>query len=192
MKHRFLLSSMLFVLSLSLSNTLAQTNNLLLNSSFEYETSESFSSGIYWSMHHPDTHGDAYGSAWRESWRAEDGEFSMAIRGTWAGADDYGGFWREVPALPDNQYQFSAWTWADKTWAAHVCEIKLEFWNHTHSLLISSHSHPLQDIVESWQNITLQDRTPPGAAWIRVVFHASGIGPEGSILFDSLSLCKKE
>lgn len=166
----------------------AETANLLLNPSFEYETAADFHSCVFWTMNQPGEHGDTYGSARRENWRAHDGYYAMAIRGTWADAGDSGGLWQEVPAVPGTPCRFSARAWADAAWTAQTCEIKIEFWNTDHSRRIARHAFPLDHPGETWQEFSVEATAPEDAAWVRAVIHVSGAGPEGALLVDSLRL----
>ena len=166
----------------------AETANLLLNPSFEYETAADFHACIFWSMNQPDSHGDAYGSARRENWRAHDGYYAMAIRGAWASAGDSGGIWQEVPASPGINYHFSAWTWADAAWTARTSDIKIEFWNADHSQRLARHAPPLENLGESWREFSLAATAPQEAVWVRAVIHVAGAGPAGALLVDSLAL----
>jgi hypothetical protein len=166
----------------------ADPGNLLLNPSFEYETAGDFHAGMFWVQNQPDRLGDTYGSARRENWRAQDGFYAMAIRGTWAGAGDSGGVWREVPAIPGTTYRFTAWTWADAVWSASTRELKIEFWNADRSRPLASTGLSLDDTGESWQETSLENVAPDGSAWVRAVIHVAGAGPEGALLVDSLTL----
>ena len=175
-------------LFLAPARTGAAPDNLLLNPSFEYETAADFHSCVYWTLNQPDPHGGFYGSVRRENWRARDGYYAMAIRGTWAGAGDFGGFWQEVPAAPDATCRFSAWTWTDAAWTAQTCEIKIEFWNADHSRMIEPCALPLKNTGESWQESVLEATAPAETAWVRVVVNIADAGPEGSLLVDSVAL----
>ncbi len=191
MKSSFFLSALVLTGILLLQTTAparAETANLLLNPSFEYETADNFHSCVFWTMNQPGIHGDSYGSARRENWRAQDGYYAMALRGTWAAAGDSGGLWQEVSATPGSAYRFSAWTWADAAWSAQTRDLKIEFWNSDHSQRLSRHALPLENLGESWQESTIEATAPENAAWVRAVIHVSNAGPEGALLVDSLAL----
>lgn len=176
------------LLHLAATGVRAEPSNLLLNPSFEYETAADFHSCVFWTMNQPGEHGDTYGSARRENWRAHDGYYAMAIRGAWAGAGDSGGLWQEVPAAPGAAYRVSARVWADAAWTAQTRELKIEFWNADHSERLARHARPLENLGETWQEVSLEATAPEDAAWVRVVVHVSGAGPEGALLVDSLCL----
>ncbi len=188
MKFPLSLSAAVCWLALAPGPAHAESGNLLLNPSFEYETATDFHSCVFWAMNRPGTHGDTYGSAQRENWRAHGGFYAMAIRGAWAGAGDGGGIWQEVAASPGTPYRFSAWTWADASWTAQTRELKIEFWTADHSRRIESVAQPLDIAGESWQEVFVEAVAPGEAAWVRAVVHVAGAGPEGALLVDSLAL----
>ena len=175
-------------LGFALVPLVAAADNLLLNPSFEYETTADFHACVFWSMNHPDVHGDSYGSAQRENWRARDGFYAMAIRGAWAGAGQDGGVWQEVPSAPGAVYRLSAWIWADAAWTAQTRELKIEFWNADRSRRLERRALPLNDVGETWREFTLEAAAPADAAWVRAVVHVAGAGPDGALLVDSLDL----
>ena len=166
----------------------AASDNLLLNPSFEYETAADFHACMHWKMGSPNPHGDAFGSARRENWRAQEGFYALALRGTWAHVGDSGGCWQEVPAVPGTVYRCSAWTWADAAWTAQTCELKLEFWKADRTRLLGIERIALKDLGETWREQSFAATAPENTAWVRLVVHVSGAGPDGSLLLDNLAL----
>jgi hypothetical protein len=162
---------------LSFGVIVAMAGNLVQNPGFEEESNED-----------PDDHGDSWGSASRENWRARTGEFIAAVRGTWAGAGDYGGWWQEAEAESGITYQAAAWFWADATWSAGVQEIKIEFWNSDRSQLLGVHAQPLGNIGEEWTQRSVEGAAPEHTVWVRVVINVSDTGAEGALQIDDVEL----
>lgn len=163
-------------------------DNLLYNAGFEAESSFSSGSAQNWKMNDPDDHGDAWGSSSRENWRAKDGAFMMAIRGTWAGAGDYGGVWQEAEGRGNQTYRLSAWFWADPSWKPQSQEMKIEFWNWDRTALLGSAVQNIEDIGEEWKQRELVAVSPDGTEWVRVVFNVSGTGEAGALQIDDAVL----
>lgn len=162
--------------------------NLIQNPSFETEGHGGPSSPLNWKMNEPDDHGDAWGSAIREDWRAHEGRAAAAVRGSWAGAGDYGGLWQEAEIDAGREYVFSAWLWADATWTAQVQEIKIEFWDVGRSQKLGEAVNSFNDISEIWMEKSVQAIAPVGAFWARVVINVSGAGANGALQIDDLRL----
>ena len=166
----------------------AASGNLLYNTSFELESAFSYGSALNWKLNDPDDHGDAYGSASRENWRAHDGQFLAAIRGTWAGLGDYGGWWQEAEGKGNISYRASAWFYADAGWKAQTQDLKLEFWNWDRTQLLGSAVNGLYDLREEWTRHEVNAVSPEGTEWVRVVIHASGAGEAGALQVDDVEL----
>ncbi|MCS6770597.1 MAG: hypothetical protein NZ740_01055 [Kiritimatiellae bacterium] len=166
----------------------AASQNLLSNSSFEAESAFSYGFAQNWKMNDPDDHGDAWGSASRENWRAKDGQYIIAIRGTWANAGSNGGVWQEAQGRGNQSYRLKAWFYADVGWAAETQEMKLEFWNWDRTQMLGSAALKLENIGESWTERELIAVSPEGTEWVRAVFNVSGAGPTGALQIDDVSL----
>lgn len=162
--------------------------NSLSNPSFEIESAFSYGAAINWKMNDPDDHGDAWGSAARENWRARDGQFVATVRGTWAGAGDYGGWWQEVEGHAGHTYRFAAWLWADAAWTAQTQELKLEFWNWDRTQLLGSAVNAFWGIGEEWIEKQVVAVAPEGTEWVRVVINVTGAGETGSLNIDTVEL----
>lgn len=166
----------------------AESRNLLANPSFEAESTFSYGFAQNWKMNDPDDHGDAWGSASRENWRARDGQFIMAIRGTWAEAGSFGGVWQEVEGRANQSYRLRAWLYADVGWTAEIQEMKLEFWNWDRTQMLGSAVLDLEHIGEEWTLRELTAVSPEGTEWVRAVFNVSGAGPTGALQIDDVVL----
>jgi len=179
----------LFVTGLLLGLTAgAARANLLYNTSFEIESAFSYGFALNWKMNDPDDHGDAWGSAARENWRAHDGQFLMALRGTWAGAGDNGGCWQEAEGHGGTSYRLTAWLWADGGFTATTQEIKIEFWNWDRSKMLGSAVTAFQDVGEMWVQKDVSAVAPEGTEWVRCVIHMSGAGAAGALQVDDVEL----
>jgi hypothetical protein len=161
--------------------------NMLKNAGFETAGS---SFAQYWERNYPDTHGASWGSASRQTWRTMGGSFEGAILGTWAGAYTNGGCWQEVPATPNRQYRFATLLFADdwgNKWTSTVHGIKLEFYTASTGLLYAV-SNIFNDISDHWGGHSVQAVAPINTAWMRAVIFAEGLGPNGALQFDDVSL----
>ena len=165
----------------------AANANLLQNGSFE-EAGNEPETARHWKMNDPSEHGDAWGSAIRVDWRANEGTHIGAIRGKWAGVDEYGGFWQEARVEAGKTYRASAWFWADNGWGAGVQELKIEFWGEDRTEKLGERIVSLCDVGESWtlKEVTLD--APVNAAWGRVVINVSEVGEEGALQIDQVAL----
>lgn len=181
--HRFALLACLLIAA-----PVASPANLLQNMSFETESSLGFGRAMNWTMNDPDDHGDSWGSASRENWRAREGSFLGTIRGTWANAGDYGGWWQEAEVEGGNTYRFSAWFYADEGWGAALQEIKIEFWSWDRSQMLGSASNRLEGLGPDWKQLAVEGLAPEGSGWARVVINVSGAGPNGALQFDNVAL----
>ncbi|HMO52516.1 MAG TPA: hypothetical protein PKE26_14790 [Kiritimatiellia bacterium] len=161
--------------------------NLLNNPGFE-EAGEHDEAARYWRMNDPNDHGDAWGSAIRIDWRATEGRFIGAVRGTWADAGDYGGFWQEAEIEAGTTYKAAAWFWADAGWRAETQELKIEFWNTDRSEMIAAETIGLDDVGEIWVQKEVSGRAPEGAGWARVVINVAGSGDSGALQVDQVTL----
>lgn len=184
MKHM----PIIFVASLAALVLTGTANaNLLKNPSFE-TAGTTGEAALHWKMNDPDDHGDAWGTAIRVNWRAREGRNMGAVRGSWAGVGDYGGFWQETAAITGTLYKFTAWFWADSTWRAETQEMKLEFWDAERTEIIGSQNLALHDIGEIWVQKEIELLAPEGTAWARVVINVSGTGDQGALQIDEISL----
>jgi hypothetical protein len=161
--------------------------NLLQNGSFEKAGNEP-ETARHWKVNDPAESGDAWGSAIRVDWRAKDGAHIGAIRGKWAGAGEYGGFWQEARIEPGKTYRASAWCWADNSWGAGVQELKIEFWGEDRTEKLGERSVSLSDVREDWtlKEVTLD--APANAVWGRVVINVSEVGDNGALQVDQVAL----
>lgn len=166
----------------------AASANLLYNTGFELESAFSYGFALNWKLNDPDDHGDAYGSASRENWRAHEGQFLGAIRGTWAGQGNYGGWWQEAEGHGGTTYRASAWFYADAGWHAQTQDLKLEFWNWDRTQLLGSAVNSLYELREEWTRHEVSAVAPDGTQWVRVVIHASDTGEAGALQIDDVEL----
>lgn len=178
-----------FIIALLIAGAQAAgARNLIYNGSFEAESAFSYGFAQNWKMNDPDDHGDAWGSAARENWRAKDGQFLMALRGTWADAGDFGGVWQEAEARGNQTYRLTAWFYADVGWNAAIQEMKLEFWNWDRTEMLGSAVHKIENIGEEWVQRELIAVSPEGTEWVRAVFNVSGAGETGALQIDDVVL----
>ena len=164
-------------------------SNLLQNAGFETQGSSS-AQAYHWEWNNPDQNGAMLGSASRESWRQLSGSWEGTIRGTWAGAGSSGCIWQQVPATPGKTYRFTALLWADdwaNKWTSTSQVIKLEFYSGTTNLL-SATTNQIGEITQNWVGRNVQAVAPTNAAWVRGVILAEGVGSNGALQFDDLSL----
>ena len=172
-----------------LQNHLA-AGNLLKNGNYETEGGFGVNSARHWRYNDPDAHGDFWGSASRENWRShgnEPGGHIGALRGTWAGAGDFGGWWQDVPTRSGLTNIFSAWFWADNNWSSAAQEMKLEFYNaDNYQLAVVTNS--IGAIGENWEQRSMQAVSPIDAVWVRVVIGISGAGGSGALQVDDVSM----
>jgi len=159
----------------------------LYNTSFE-TVGSSTDYASHWEYNHPDTHGGVWGSGQRASWRAHTGTYEAAIKGTWAGLGDTGGWWQEMAATAGESYDAVGWFWADNTWSATTQHLKIEFRSATDQLLATSSLEDLSSVGESWVQHRVRGTAPANTAWARVVVSVSGAGGAGALQFDDLDL----
>ncbi|MCP5488530.1 MAG: chitobiase/beta-hexosaminidase C-terminal domain-containing protein [Verrucomicrobia bacterium] len=163
--------------------------NLLRNPSFEDELPSDELIPLYWWKGAPDQHGELWGSAARVNWRPLSGGFHGAIRGAYAGAGNFGGFWQEVPAVEDGVYTFSTWVYADTWFWASTRLMKIEFLDGADGGSNILQTTQLQmPLNEFWQEISVTATAPVGATWARVVLDVSAIDYGGAIQFEDLEL----
>lgn len=164
-------------------------SNLLKNAGFETQGSDA-QKATYWEWGNPNNHGMMYGSATRESWRYLSGSYEGTIRGSWASAGSTGGCWQESAVLPGKTYRFTALFWADdygNKWTCTVQGIKLEFYSATTGLLYAV-TNLIGEISQNWVGRTAQGVAPSNTAWARGVIYAAGVGGNGALQFDDVSL----
>ncbi|MBU0677577.1 MAG: lamin tail domain-containing protein [Verrucomicrobia bacterium] len=169
------------------------TTNMIRNYSFEDAGSDDISAR-HWKWLTPDSHGDLWGSAARLDYRAHQGSYAAGIRGTWGNGDNLGGWWQDTAASPGFAYELSAWFWADDTgqfgpFTANQMELKIEFID-LYGTIIDYVYTSLDDVSETWTNISVIGVAPEDTAWARAVVFADGIGDSGSLLFDEVILKK--
>ncbi|HMP73458.1 MAG TPA: carbohydrate binding domain-containing protein [Kiritimatiellia bacterium] len=173
--------------AIALPAAFTHAQNLLKNSSFE-QAGHFEDHASNWKMGQPDEYGDAWGSAVRVDWRAYDGNFIGAIRGTWAGAGDYGGFWQDAKVEAGSTYRLSAWFWADSAWTANHQQLKIEFWNEDRSMMLAEESVSLYELGEDWRMFSVEATAPEGTGFARAVINVAGAGDSGALQIDSVSL----
>lgn len=176
-------------------------SNLLQNASFEVEGSQA-NAAYHWEWENPDWHGSTWGSASRRDWRhypTNAGAWQATICGEWAEQGNAGGWWQEAPATPGAVYEASAWFWADDgnpngPWTAAMQGIKIEFLSGEENgqTLLSAVTNTFDDVVQVWTRKTVQGVAPASCTWVRVVVFAGGIGWEGALQFDEVSLVSVE
>ena len=184
---RLALACLLSVLLISTNASAA--SNLLLNEGFETMGSE-YTKALNWEWGNPDYHGSTWGNASRESWRSHSGSFEGVVAGQWKG-DTVGGWWQEKPAEPGVTYTMTAWFWADSSWTNQSDQgIKIEFFSGAAlgETLISSVFTNFQGIGESWVQYSISAVAPANATWVRAVIWAQGVGWDGALQFDDVSL----
>ncbi len=166
------------------------SGNLLNNPGFEVAAGTNGNGAAYWETGVPDDHGERWGSAARVAWRPTEGSWHGALCGTWSNSCGYGGFWQEVPAIPGRDYTFGAWFWADATWWASDQGIKVEFLDGAAggSNILLGVTNAFYDVGEIWAYKEVAGTAPANATWVRVVAYANGIGANGALQFDDLSL----
>ncbi|MGD9781919.1 MAG: TIM-barrel domain-containing protein [Kiritimatiellia bacterium] len=166
------------------------SGNLLNNPGFEEAAGTNGNGAAYWETGVPDAHGERWGSAARVAWRPTEGAWHGALCGTWSNVYDYGGFWQEGPAIPGRDYAFGAWFWADATWWATDQGIKVEFFDGAAggSNVLLAATNAFYDVGETWAFKEVAATAPANATWVRVVVYANGIGANGALQFDDLSL----
>ncbi|HPT16950.1 MAG TPA: Calx-beta domain-containing protein, partial [Kiritimatiellia bacterium] len=166
------------------------SGNLLNNPGFEAAAGTNGNGAAYWETGVPDDHGERWGSAARVAWRPTEGSWHGALCGTWSNSYGYGGFWQEVPAVPGRDYAFGAWFWADATWWATDQGIKMEFLDGAAggSNILLAATNAFYDVGQAWAHKQVAATAPTNATWVRVVVYANGIGANGALQFDDLSL----
>lgn len=164
-------------------------NNLLNNGHFELGGSTT-NKALYWTAGEPDTHGHTWGTGTRVNWRSVSGSWIGAIRGTWSGEGSTGGLWQEAPAQAGRSYRFSAQLWADNNWSTGEQGLKIEFFDggsDPQNLLLAV-TNRFTGIGQSWTERSVQATAPSGATWVRAVIYANGVGGNGALQFDDLTL----
>jgi hypothetical protein len=162
--------------------------NLLFNTSFEAESTFSYGFAQNWKLNDPDDHGDAYGSASRENWRAHDGQFLGAIRGTWAGQGDWGGFWQEAEGHGNLSYRRVGLVLrrcrlarANPGPQAGILELG------PHAVAGLRGEQPVRPARGMDPPRSQRAVSPEGTEWVRVVIHAAGAGEAGALQVDTWS-----
>jgi hypothetical protein len=179
-------------LCLSAMVSLAESENLLRNGSFEEaSTYTNLNAAKHWKKGDPDAHGHTWGSATRDIARAVDGEYSGVIQGIWADRGDRGGTWQENEATPGNTYVFSGKFFCDPEWVAKTQEIKIEFRDATRSNRLAIVTQSITNCDVDWITVSVNATAPEGTAWIRTIVAGTSIGPSGSLYFDELTLAEK-
>jgi hypothetical protein len=176
------------VIAFAVSGMAIASANMLRNASFETPAADGEFGAQSWKMNDPDEHGDAWGSAARETWRAQDGTAIGTVRGTWAQAGDYGGWWQESEATAGTMYRVSAQFYADTDWTAATQELKLEFWNADRSQMLGATTNAIVGVGEMWTEVSVDGTAPEGTAWARAVISVSGTGEAGALQIDAVDL----
>lgn len=165
----------------------AAGGNLLRNPGFE-EQGADVNDARFWQSSNPDYHGSVWGNAGRETmWAPHSGTSLAAIRGTWNGGLDYGGWWQEAPTREGLTNTLTAWFKSDTNWTATIQEWKLEFWNGD-NWMICAVTQSLADVGANWGQRTLQAAAPVGSVWARAAVVVSGAGVSGALQFDDMSM----
>ena len=178
----------LAVVAFTVSGMAIASANLLKNASFETTGTDGEATAQNWKMNDPDEHGDAWGSATRETWRAHEGAAIGTVRGTWAQAGDYGGWWQEAEATAGTMYRVSAQFYADANWTASAQELKIEFWNADRSEMLGAATNAIVGVGEMWTEVSVDGTAPEGTAWARAVINVSGAGEAGALQVDEVVL----
>jgi len=170
-------------------------SNLIYNSSFEIQGS-SQPRAKYWEFGNPNNHGSYSANAQRQGsnwgYQVKSGAWLGLIGGTWAGSDN-GAWWQEVPVEPGLTYEATGWfnseVGVSTTWkTAAQQELKLEFYNFNRSTLLATFTRDLASVTNIWAEHAVAGLAPPGAAWARLVFYATGVGGTGTLRMDDAGL----
>ncbi len=164
------------------------SSNLLRNAGFETAGSTS-SNAYYWETGNPDKHGARWGCASRRNWHLVNGSWGGTICGSWAGTNA-GGWWQEAAAQEGATYRFVGVFWADaggNIWTSLSSGVRIEFYNAATNLL-SATSNEFHDVAEKWTGHSVEATAPSSSAWVRAVIYAAGMGFNGALQFDDLTL----
>ena len=169
--------------------SVAGPTNLLRNPSFETAVA-SGGPAYYWELGDPDHHGGTWGNVARTNWHVIQGSWGGTICGTWAGTN-YGGWWQEAPAVTGQTYRFTGLFWSDARWdnywTSTVEGIKLEFYNASTNL-ITAVTNNFTILAELWVGHSVEATAPASSEWVRAVIYADGVGFQGALQFDDVSL----
>lgn len=171
--------------------------NYIRNPDFDRAGSAN-TSAFYWESGYPDARGDMWGAASREHWRGyPDGSDTNegAIRGTWSGAGDQGGFWQEVTNTyaVGTVWEGGAWFWNDgagNQWTSATRSIHITFYNGS-GTAIAGHTNSFTRPDETWTWYSVQATSVAGAAWARLTIQANGIGANGALQFDDVFMAPR-
>ncbi|MFH0909663.1 MAG: hypothetical protein V1929_12960 [bacterium] len=178
----------LFAALFAVSGLAIASANMLRNGSFETQGADGEFTARSWKMNDPDEHGEAWGSATRQTWRAHEGTSIGTIRGTWAKAGDFGGWWQEAEATVGMIYRVTAQFYADANWKASTQELKLEFWNADRSRMLGAVTNAFHDVGETWTEKSVDGTAPIGTVWVRAAINVSGAGEAGALQIDEVDL----
>jgi hypothetical protein len=160
--------------------------NLIRNGGFEEAGRQGSHDALHWRWGGPDCHASSWGNFSREQWAAHGGAGLGAIRGSWNGGTNYGGFWQEWPTRAGLTNLVSGWFKQDDGWTSSRQEWKLEFYNGDYYLL-SALTNVLSGLGADWQLRTMSATAPAGAVFARLVILAEGVGNVGALQCDDLT-----
>lgn len=150
--------------------------NLLANPGFEESVGAD-----NWSTH--------WGTFGVETWNVPpEGTSAAYIKGAWGGGEDKGGCIQALPVTPDVEYFVKASFYTDNGWTAAVKAFKLEFFDEAGQML-KAFTDDLQGLKDGqWTERSLRAIAPEKAVLAQVVIEASGIGGEGVLGVDNVTL----
>lgn len=154
----------------------AQGVNLLANPGFEESVGA-------------DNWSTRWGTFGVETWNVPpEGTSAAYIKGAWGGGEDKGGCIQALPVTPDVEYFVKASFYTDNGWTAAAKAFKLEFFDEAGQLL-KAFTDDLQGLKDGqWMERSLRALAPGNAVLAQVVIEASGIGGEGVLGVDNVTL----
>ena len=160
-----------------LAATAAGAQNLLHNSSFEYDA-------------RPDNWGRTWGTFCLDSGnKPPDGIFAAYIRGSWCGDGILGGLMQSVTNIvPGRTYRAKGFFFVDNGWIAKRKALKLEFFNDSGSMLLAATNNLAGLQNHTWVERSVEATAPPRTARAQVIVEAVGIGRNGVLGADVLEL----
>lgn len=154
----------------------AGAENLLHNSSFEYEA-------------RADNWGRTWGTFILESWnKPPDGIFAAYLRGAWCGTN-FGGFMQSVTnVIPGTTYRLKGFFFIDNAWTAKKKALKIEFFNDSGSMLLAATNDLAGIPSHTWVERTVEAVAPLNTARAQIIVEASGIDGNGVLGADLVEL----